>query len=115
MELDPCLTPALDTTDLTYSTDGNAKLLSGVIRRYSQPELVYTYLGKHKFSTVLDALERLLTVTFSTCTEGLAEAYNRKITLMPMPITIPSSSLKKRQERKVAQAGIKSVSGEKTR
>lgn len=40
MELEPCLTPAFETTDLTYSTEGNARLLSGVMRRYSQPELV---------------------------------------------------------------------------
>lgn len=38
IELEPCLTPALDTTDLTYSTDGNDKLLSGVISKYSQPD-----------------------------------------------------------------------------
>lgn len=33
MELEPCLTPAFDTTDLTYSTEGKARLLSGVISR----------------------------------------------------------------------------------
>lgn len=52
-----------------------------------------------------------LTVTFSTWTDGRADAYNKKITLIPMPITIPISSRRKRHERKVAQAGIKSVSG----
>lgn len=51
-----------------------------------------------------------LTVTFSTCTDGRADAYNKKITLIPMPITIPISSRRKRHERKVAQAGIRSVS-----
>lgn len=52
----------------------------------------------------------LLTVTFSTWTEGRAEAYSRNITLIPIPITIPISSLRKRHDRNVAQAGIRSVS-----
>lgn len=35
IELSPCLSPALDTTALTYSTDGKTKLRSGVITKYS--------------------------------------------------------------------------------
>lgn len=55
----------------------------------------------------------MITVTFSTCTEGLALAYSKKITLIPIPITIPISNLKKRHVRNVVQAGIKSASKNK--
>lgn len=49
-------------------------------------------------------------MTFSTCTEGLAEAYNKNRTLTPIPTTIPSSNLKKRHVKNVTAAGIRSVS-----
>ena len=49
-----------------------------------------------------------LTSVFSTWTLGRAEAYNKNRTFIPMPITIPSSESMKRQERNVANAGIRS-------
>ena len=51
-----------------------------------------------------------LTTAFSTRTLGRAEAYSRNRTFIPMPITIPSSKRMKRQERNVANAGIRSSS-----
>lgn len=57
----------------------------------------------------------ILTVTFSTLTDGRAVAYSRNITLIPIPITIPISNRKNKQDKKVAQAGIKSVSINKTK
>lgn len=53
---------------------------------------------------------KILTVTFSTWTEGLADAYKRNKTFIPIPMTIPSSSLINKHDKNVALAGIKSVS-----
>jgi hypothetical protein len=53
----------------------------------------------------------MLTIAFSTRTLGRAEAYSKNRTLIPIPITIPSSKRMKRQERNVANAGIRSNSG----
>jgi hypothetical protein len=52
----------------------------------------------------------ILTTAFSTRTLGRAEAYSKTKTLIPIPITIPCSKRMKRQERNVANAGIRSTS-----
>jgi hypothetical protein len=52
----------------------------------------------------------VLTTVLSTWTLGRAEAYSKNITFIPMPISIPSSKRMKRQERNVANAGIRSTS-----
>nr|CAD7572317.1 unnamed protein product [Timema californicum] len=38
VQLEPSFIPALVTKFRTYSTEGNTRLLSGVMRRYSQPD-----------------------------------------------------------------------------
>jgi hypothetical protein len=63
-ELDTCFMPALDTTFCTYSTEGNRRLLSGVIKRYSQPDGLWKYVQlltmsfgsyQHKYNFILSS------------------------------------------------------------
>jgi hypothetical protein len=43
-ELEPCFMPAFDTRFRTYSTDGNTRLLSGVINMYSHPDWLWKHI-----------------------------------------------------------------------
>jgi hypothetical protein len=64
----------------------------------------------HYIPINMDFSYSVLTTAFSTRTLGRAEAYSKNRTFIPMPITIPSSKRMKRQERNVANAGIRSNS-----
>lgn len=69
--------------------------------------IIPSYLFTHR---VIKILQSILTKAFSTRTLGRAEAYSKNRTLMPIPITIPSSKRMKRQDKNVANAGIRSSS-----
>ena len=84
---------------LTYVTEGNIKALSNVTNK----------------NCPASASMKPFNFLRSTLTPGLATWYKMSTIWIPTPTKIPHSRAQNRQQKKVANAGIKSVSEKKNK